>query len=152
MAQSARAMDSPSRRRACAPPDWDVNKYVELFESVLDPLHPASLEMLFGPWANTASHVTPTSMVRLAPLLDLIVTHNSDAVIHGARMEAAVKIVITNQPYLAPLPADSLDIAHRFTDHVMACLKKLRVMKQEDDSITDHARWLLIFNFVGPEK
>ena len=129
-------MDSPSKRR-CAPPDWNVTTYVSLIDDVLDRLPDTSLEMLWGPWVGAASHVSTSGLVRLLPLLDQLVSNNSDGVVHGARMEAAIKIIISKKSYLAPSTSDAYDIAHRFTNHVMACLKKLRTMKQEDDSSSD---------------
>ena len=114
--------------------EWDVETYeLALTRAMASSGHTGTLEMMFGPLVRSPTQVSQHTLVRSLTLVETLVEMGQlDGVVHGARLQSAVGLVLHKQGHLLP-PGDSAEaLAHAFTDHVMAVLRMLRTIIKEE--------------------
>ena len=134
------AAPTSTRTRRTAPSDWTRETYADVLREGLSLYQPGRLDIMLGPYAKDAAHVSSNSFVRCLPLLEKLIASNKDAIVHGARFEAACHIVMGDFRYLIADQSVIATEAHMFTNHIMAVLKQVRQLQSEESKKSDE-KW-----------
>ena len=129
--------------RRTADKTWSVASYGAAVEKALASAgRPGTLEMVFGPWIPLGKAMSAFALMRNVPLLDAFLDGGQRAgVLHGARLEAATKTLLQSRSHLVCATDNVAATAHHFTNHCMAIMRVLRLLKQEEgDAETGNCR------------
>lgn len=121
-------------RRARACPSMSAETYEGALHEWLSE-HPqlVSFEMLLGPMVADARRVSNVVLMCVLPLFRKLISKGAnDAVLHGHRLEGALKHLIVLKPQLA----GSLGAAahHVVAEHLSSCVKMLRDYHRESQT------------------
>ena len=140
------------RARATANSEWGVGKYRDVISSVFDAspgVMNQTLEAVYGPFVKDGDVVSSSALTRALPLAERFVySGQSTAVIHGCRLEAALVEELSTRPHFMTSTQSVAQLAHSFTNHVVAIMKTIRAFVREEQPV-DNARWTRRFPKTG---